>query len=100
MSVRHRRLHQFQLGLERRPGEHTDQCCQERSALLVPRGDVSPDAAEGGDSLLTPQAPRDLLLHFDHADVPFCLAVLKRHGEVIQEREDLPLMVTQPIEWS
>src|SRR5438034_2915845 len=54
-------------------------------ALLAQGGQVTTNAAEGNHSRFTAERARDLLLHFDHANISLGLVIVKRHSEVFQE---------------
>src|SRR5260370_39995851 len=74
------------------------QSSQHRQALLAQGREIASDAAEGSSARHTAKTPRDLLLHFDHADIPLGQTVVKRHGEVVQEQQHGLLVLGQAIE--
>ncbi len=51
------------------------QCRQQFNPLLAQSRQVRADAAEHRHSLLSTEAARDLLLHFDHAQIALRLVV-------------------------
>ena len=71
---------------------------QERDALFAQGGQVAADAAKDRPPLVRTETAGNFLLHLDHAQVAFGLIIVERHGEVVQESQDLPLPFGEPIQ--
>ena len=71
---------------------------QERKPLFAQGRQIAPNAAKGLCSRQTAEAARDLLLHFDHAQIALGQIVVKIHAQIFQEAEDRLLVFAQPIE--
>src|SRR2546426_4288973 len=71
---------------------------KQRHALLTQGGQVATNARKGLCASEGSEAARDLLLDFDHAQIPFRLVVIKIHTQVFQEAQDGLLVFAQPIE--
>src|SRR5947199_7802890 len=78
--------------------EGLTKCREQFEALLVQRRKVAANAAKHGHSLFGAEAARDLLLHFDHAQIALGLVVIKRDGKIEQEPEDHPLPPRESIQ--
>src|SRR5438045_3849052 len=59
---------------------------------------VTANTAEHRHSLFGAEAPGDLLLHFDHAQISLGLVVVKRHGKIEQEAQHGPFALREPIQ--
>ena len=68
------------------------------AGLLAQGRNIAPDAAEGSGPRRVAEGAGDLLLHLDHAQVPFGLVVVEGHGPVMQEGEDRALAGRQAVE--
>lgn len=71
---------------------------QERKALFAQRGQIAPNAAKRLCASQTTETARDLLLHFDHAQIPFSEIVVKIHAQIFQKAEDGLLVDAQTVE--
>ena len=71
---------------------------QQRHALFAQRGHIAANARKGLRSRTAAEAPGDLLLHFDHAQIALRQIVIKIHAEVFQEEQDRLLVFAQPIQ--
>src|SRR6266699_5128162 len=74
------------------------QSSQHRQALLTQRREIAADAAEGLSPSRRAETARDLLLDLHHADIALRKAVVKRHGEVVQEQQHGILVLRKAIE--
>ena len=54
-------------------------------ALFSPGGDQAPNAAEGSAALFGTKTTGDLLLNFDHAQIPFGQVIIKGDPKVGHE---------------
>ena len=71
---------------------------REQVPTLFTQGrEVTADATEDGNPLVGAKAARDFLLHLDHAQIPLRLIVVKGHGKVMQEGQNLPFVGRKPI---
>ena len=61
---------------------------QERKPLFAQGRHIAPNPAKGVGSRQTAEAARDLLLHFEHAQVALGQIVVKLHPQIFQEAED------------
>src|SRR5258708_24037624 len=59
------------------------------AALFAHRREIAADDAKSGCPLGTAKGARNLLLDLHHAQIPLGLVVAKRHGEIVQESENL-----------
>ena len=75
--------------------KHSLKSLEDIDTLLAYRRDVAPDAAEGGRTSLAAEAPRNLLLHLEHPDVPFCQVVVEGHPEIVHEAQGLGMVLPQ-----
>jgi hypothetical protein len=57
--------------------------------LLAHRRKIAANVTKSRRAALCAKGPRNLLLHFDHAQVALGLVVSKRDGEVIQKGQHL-----------
>lgn len=71
---------------------------QEPMPLLSGGAQITANAAEGGRSRLAAERSRDLLLHFDHAQIPFRQIIRQRHARIRDEGEHRCGMVEQGIQ--
>ncbi len=71
---------------------------QERKPLFAQGRQIAANAAKGLCARQTAETARDLLLHFDHAQIALGLIVVKIHAQVFQEAEDRLLVSAQAIE--
>ncbi len=71
---------------------------EQRPALLAQGREIASDATKGSSAEPGAEAAGDLLLHFDHADIALGLTVVKRHRQVVQERQHGILVGGQAIE--
>jgi hypothetical protein len=55
---------------------------QQRQALFAQRGQIAANARKGLRSRHASEAPGDLLLHFDHAQIALGQIVIKIHAKV------------------
>ena len=69
-----------------------------RHALLVQGREIASDAAEGHRTSRGAETARDLLLDLDHAQIALGEAIVKRHGEVVQEQQYRLLVLGKAIE--
>src|SRR6266851_9145342 len=80
----------------------TTQSClqsrQQRKTLFAQGRQIATNTAKSLCSRQTAEAARDLLLHFDHAQIPLGQIVVKIHTQIFQEAEDRFLMVAQTVE--
>src|SRR3989442_223242 len=72
-------------------GEH-------RQALLAQRREIASDAAKGLSPSRRAETAGDLLLDLHHADIALREAVVKRHGEGVQEGQHRVLVLAEAIE--
>src|SRR6266536_5455833 len=70
---------------------------QQRQALFAQRGHIAANAAKGLGSSHAAEAPRDLLLHFDHAQISLRQIVIKIHTQILQEGQHRLLVCAQAI---
>ncbi len=70
---------------------------EQRDALLAQRRQVTADASKRLSPRPRTETARDLLLHFDHAQIALRQVVVKRHGEMVQEPEHGILMLGEAI---
>src|SRR5260221_5239294 len=87
-----------QLQMECSTGEGGLEGVEDRAALLAPGGADRAKAAEGIGTGVAAEGARDLLLDFDHAQVPLRLIVVEGHGEVLEEQERLMFIHPEPVE--
>src|SRR2546423_14169330 len=73
-------------------------CREQCDALLAQGRQVTANTAEHRHSLFGAEAPGDLLLHFDHAQISLGLVVVKRHGKIEQEAQHGPFALREPIQ--
>src|ERR1700676_339840 len=71
---------------------------QKRKPLFAQGRQIATNTAKSLCACQTAEAARDLLLHFDHAQIPLGQIVVKIHPQIFQEAEDRFLMVTQTVE--
>src|SRR5258708_56438 len=71
---------------------------QQRKTLFAQGRHIATNTAKSLCSRQTAEAARDLLLHFDHAQVPLGQIVVKIHPQIFQEAEDRFLMFAQTVE--
>ena len=71
---------------------------QERESLFAQRGHIAPNAAKSVCASQTAETARDLLLDFDHAQIPLGQIVVKIHAQIFQEAEDRFLVFAQAME--
>src|SRR5258708_4557968 len=74
------------------------QSWQERKPLFAQGRQIAPNAAKGLCSRQTAETARDLLLHFDHAQIALGQIVVKIYAQIFQEAEGRFLVFAQPIE--
>ena len=67
-------------------------------ALFGHGGEVPPDAAEGNRTRLRAEGPRDVLLHFNHAQILFRTIIGERHSEIVQEEQEGVSIPKKPIQ--
>ena len=58
---------------------------EERHSLLTEGRQIAADATKGLRAGTRTETARDLLLDFDHANIAFSLAIVERHGEIVQK---------------
>src|SRR5256714_10284394 len=73
-------------------------CREQCDALLAQGRQVTANTAEHRHSLFGAEAPGDLLLHFDPAQISLGLVVVKRHGKIDQEAQHGPSALREPIQ--
>src|SRR6266849_4533143 len=66
-------------------------------ALLAQRRQVASDATKGRRSRFAAEGARDLLLNFDHPNIPLRLVIVKRHDKAVQEGQYDFLVVDQAV---
>src|SRR5712692_6832562 len=80
----------------------TTQSClqsrQQRKTLFAQGRQIATNTAKSLCSRQTAEAARDLLLHFDHAQIPLGQIVVKIHTQIFQEAEDRFLLFAQKVE--
>src|SRR5258708_15455654 len=80
----------------------TTQSClqsrQQRKTLFAQGRQIATNTAKSLCSRQTAEAARDLLLHFDHAQIPLGQIVVKIHPQIFQEAKDCFLVFAQPVE--
>jgi len=59
-------------------------------------GEVGPHVQERFSTIVAAPAAEDLLLQFDHPDVPFGLVVVEGNLEVVGESQDVVLAEVEP----
>src|SRR6266702_5122305 len=73
--------------------------CREQGDALLPQGrKVTADAAKHRYPVFGAEAPGDLLLHFDHAQISLRLIVVKRDRKIVEEAQDHPLSSREAIQ--
>lgn len=70
---------------------------QHRQTLFAQRGQIAANARKGVGERLAPEATRDLLLYFDHAQISLGQIVIKIHPQILQESQDRLLLFAQAI---
>src|SRR5947207_5229783 len=70
---------------------------QQRQALFAQGGQIAENATKGLSSSQTAEAPGDLLLDFDHAQISLGEIIVKIHTQILQEGENRLLVFAQPI---
>ena len=70
---------------------------QQRQALFAQRRQIAANATKGLSSSQTAEAPGDLLLDFDHAQISLGEIIVKIHTQILQEGENRLLVFAQPI---
>src|SRR5260370_39324453 len=68
---------------------------QQGMAVLAHRREVAAQATKRGGPWRTTKRARNLLLHFDHPNIPLGLVVGKGHGKVIHKGEDCRFLLRQ-----
>ena len=63
-------------------------------ALILQRREVTPQPAELFRTCLRAEAPRDLLLHFEHPQVTLRLIIIEGYGQVLHEEQERLLGLT------
>src|SRR2546427_10455700 len=58
--------------------------------LLTEGGEITANATEHRHPLFGAEAARDLLLHFDHAQIPLGEVIGETHGKIVQEAQHGP----------
>src|SRR5258708_142069 len=74
---------------ERKAGKDSSHGPKHRATLFAHRGEIAADDAKGSGSLGTAKRPGNLLLNFDHSQIPLREIIAKRHRKIIQETEHL-----------
>src|SRR6266702_2377746 len=67
-------------------------------ALLAQGRQVASDATKGRCSRFAAERTRDLLLDFDHPNIPLGLVIVKRHDEAVQEGQHSRLVLDQAVQ--
>src|SRR6266478_6607498 len=80
------------------PSQSVIKCRQQCDPLLAQGGKVTADATEHRHPAFGAEAPGDLLLHFDHAQIALCLVVVKRDRKIEQEAQHGPLAPREAIQ--
>src|SRR6266446_5454891 len=70
---------------------------QQRQTLFAQGGQIASNAAKGLGTSEGAETAGNLLLHFDHAQIPFGQIVVKIDTKILQEAEDRFLVLAQPI---
>jgi hypothetical protein len=71
---------------------------QQRQALFAQHRHIAANARKGFRFRRAAEAPGDLLLHFDHAQIALGQIVLTIHAKVFQEEQDRLLVFAQPLQ--
>ena len=71
---------------------------EQMTPLFAQRRQVRAKTAKDVGSPRCAEAARDLLLHFDHANISLGLGIIKRHTQVMQEGENRVLVQREAIE--
>src|SRR5260370_35688705 len=71
---------------------------QQSKRLLAQRREIASDAAKGHRESLRAETAGDLLLDLHHPNVALRKAVVKRHGEIVQEPQHRLLVLRQAIQ--
>lgn len=74
------------------------QSWQERKPLFAQGRPIATNTAKGVCSRQTAEAARDLLVHFEHAQIALGQIVVKLHTQILQEAEDRFLVFAHPVE--
>ena len=78
--------------------EGVTKCREQFDPLFSQSRKVTADAAEYCNALLRTKTSRDLLLHFDHAQISLRLVVVKRDRKIVQEAQHGPLPPSESIQ--
>jgi len=70
---------------------------EDRPFILLHCWERSPNPAERGSYIITPESTRNFLLEFDHPDIAFGLIVRRGDGEIVRERKDLTLELSATV---
>src|SRR5713226_4737928 len=70
---------------------------QQSKTLLAQRREIASNAAKGHSESLRAETAGDLLLDLDHPNIALRKAIVKRHGEVVQEQQHRLLVRGQAI---
>ena len=71
------------------------QCGKQRQILLAQGGQIATNASKDLSAKQGSEASGNLLLNFDHAQIPLGLIVIKRHPQIFQKGPDILLMLAQ-----
>src|SRR6266566_8491515 len=71
---------------------------QQSKPLLAQRREIASDATKGHSESLRAETAGDLLLDLDHPNVALGKAIVKRHGEIVQEQQHRLLVSGQAIQ--
>ena len=71
---------------------------EERSTLFAQGREIAAHATKGSSPSRSAKAAGNLLLHFDHAQVPFGQVVVKGHRQMLHEQQNGILLLAQAIQ--
>ncbi len=71
---------------------------QERKPLFAQGRQIATNPAKGAGTRQAAEAPGDLLLHFEHAQIALGQIVVKVHPQILQEAEDRLLVCAHAVE--
>ncbi len=69
-----------------------------RQSLFAQGREIAANATKGVGSRETAKAARNLLLHFDHAQISLSQIIVKGHRQVVHEGQDSVLLLAQAIQ--
>ena len=78
--------------------EDSNQRLQEALALLAHGCKIAAEAGERVRARIAAETARDLLVHFEGAQIPLSLIIVEGNGEVLEEGQDRRMTESEPFE--